>query len=266
MFLRCHNTSITAREVNNCIRGMEAIAGRPDGTRIPFIPYPTPLFDASGTLIGAVNMLMDITERREAEQRIRDSEARWPRLSSPRRVMPRTPWRPGCRDGFCDRAICRAAMRSRSHRNFSRSAQRATEQRFTSREYSPAPWTNDGERSRPFDPPRRAGRSTSPLYLGRQRGLLLGGRDQWMITLGPHVTIRRTTRTTSRGNTNAGSTSLIAVIMQRGSYETAHRLPSVRTRFWSQTPPHPHLQRLSRLLLAFLQERLQQAYRAGRGR
>ena len=59
------------------IRGMEAIAERPDGTRVPFIPYPTPLFDASGTLIGAVNMLVDITERHEAEQRIRDSEARY---------------------------------------------------------------------------------------------------------------------------------------------------------------------------------------------
>jgi hypothetical protein len=34
--------------------------------------------------------------------------------------MPRTLWRPGCRDGFCDRAICRAAIRLRSHRNFSR--------------------------------------------------------------------------------------------------------------------------------------------------
>src|SRR5258708_19911717 len=59
------------------IRGMEAVAERPDGVRIPFIPYPTPFFDASGTLIGAVNMLVDITERREAEQRIRDSEARY---------------------------------------------------------------------------------------------------------------------------------------------------------------------------------------------
>ena len=43
-----------------------------------------------------------------------------PRLSSPRRVMPRIPWRPGCRDGFCDRAICRGGIRLRSHRNFSR--------------------------------------------------------------------------------------------------------------------------------------------------
>src|SRR5204862_221097 len=40
---------------------------RPDGTRIHFIPYPTPLFDASGNLIGAVNMLVDITERKRSE-------------------------------------------------------------------------------------------------------------------------------------------------------------------------------------------------------
>ena len=50
------------------IRDMEAIAERPDGTRIDFIPYPTPLFDASGSLIGAVNMLVDITERKRAEE------------------------------------------------------------------------------------------------------------------------------------------------------------------------------------------------------
>jgi PAS domain S-box-containing protein len=50
------------------IRGMEAVAERPDGTRIPFIPYPTPLFDESGRLTGAINMLVDINERNQAEQ------------------------------------------------------------------------------------------------------------------------------------------------------------------------------------------------------
>ena len=30
------------------IRGQEAIAERPDGTRVPFMPYPTPLFDGDG--------------------------------------------------------------------------------------------------------------------------------------------------------------------------------------------------------------------------
>ena len=37
------------------IRGVEAIAERPDGVRIPFMPLPTPLFDEAGRLIGAVN-------------------------------------------------------------------------------------------------------------------------------------------------------------------------------------------------------------------
>jgi PAS domain S-box-containing protein len=50
------------------VRGVEAIAERPDGTRVPFEPYPTPLFDASGVLIGAVNMLIDITDRKRAEE------------------------------------------------------------------------------------------------------------------------------------------------------------------------------------------------------
>ncbi len=50
------------------VRGVEAIAERPDGTRVPFEPFPTPLFDASGALIGAVNMLIDITDRKRAEE------------------------------------------------------------------------------------------------------------------------------------------------------------------------------------------------------
>jgi two-component system, chemotaxis family, CheB/CheR fusion protein len=49
------------------IRGMEAVAERPDGSRVPFIPYPTLLYDASGQFVGAVNMLVDITERKRAE-------------------------------------------------------------------------------------------------------------------------------------------------------------------------------------------------------
>jgi PAS domain S-box-containing protein len=49
------------------IRNAEAVAERPDGTRIPFIPFPTPLRDASGRIVGAINMLVDISERRQAE-------------------------------------------------------------------------------------------------------------------------------------------------------------------------------------------------------
>jgi two-component sensor histidine kinase len=43
------------------IRGVTAIAERPDGARLPFMPYPTPLYDASGHLSGAVNMLVDLS-------------------------------------------------------------------------------------------------------------------------------------------------------------------------------------------------------------
>ncbi len=56
-----------ALKENRPIRGDEAIAERPDGTRVPFMAYPTPLCDASGTLVGAVNMLVDITERKRDE-------------------------------------------------------------------------------------------------------------------------------------------------------------------------------------------------------
>jgi PAS domain S-box-containing protein len=49
------------------IRNAEAVAERPDGTRVPFIPFPTPLRDISGKVVGAINMLVDISERRQAE-------------------------------------------------------------------------------------------------------------------------------------------------------------------------------------------------------
>jgi PAS domain S-box-containing protein len=49
------------------IRNVEAIAERPDGTRTPFIPYPTPLRDEAGNIVGAVNMLVDVSERKQAE-------------------------------------------------------------------------------------------------------------------------------------------------------------------------------------------------------
>jgi PAS domain S-box-containing protein len=56
-----------ALKENRPIRGKEAIAERPDGTRIPFIPFPTPLHDADGKLVGAINMLVDVSERKQAE-------------------------------------------------------------------------------------------------------------------------------------------------------------------------------------------------------
>ena len=52
-------------------RGAEAIAERPDGTRVPFLAYPTPLRNGAGELLGAVNMLVDIAERKRNEEAAR---------------------------------------------------------------------------------------------------------------------------------------------------------------------------------------------------
>jgi|GEM_PF-4882459 len=61
---------------NRSITGVEAIAERPDGTRRCFMPFPTPLHDANGKLIGGINMLVDITERKQAEEQVAQAHAR----------------------------------------------------------------------------------------------------------------------------------------------------------------------------------------------
>ncbi|TMB80517.1 MAG: PAS domain S-box protein [Chloroflexi bacterium] len=55
------------------LRGVEAIAERPDGSRVAFTPYPTVLRDPDGTVIGAVNILVDITDRIRVEDSLRAS-------------------------------------------------------------------------------------------------------------------------------------------------------------------------------------------------
>lgn len=41
------------------VRGVDAIAERPDGTRVAFTPFPTPLYGPDGELRGAVNLLVE---------------------------------------------------------------------------------------------------------------------------------------------------------------------------------------------------------------
>jgi PAS domain S-box-containing protein len=59
--------AIALRE-RRAVRGGQAIAERPDGSRVPFMAFPTPLYDASGAFVGAVNMLVDMSENQRAEQ------------------------------------------------------------------------------------------------------------------------------------------------------------------------------------------------------
>ncbi len=48
------------------VRGVSAVAERPDGSRINFAPYPTPIFDHEGGFLGAVNILVDVTGEKQA--------------------------------------------------------------------------------------------------------------------------------------------------------------------------------------------------------
>ena len=57
-----------ALKENRVVRCSEVLAERPDGTRVTFIPHPTPIRDPTGRLIGATNMLVDISERKKAER------------------------------------------------------------------------------------------------------------------------------------------------------------------------------------------------------
>jgi PAS domain S-box-containing protein len=61
------------------IRDAVAIAERPDGSRVAFRPYPTPLFDEQGNFTGAVNLLIDVSDQ-QAEA-LADQASRCRRLA-----------------------------------------------------------------------------------------------------------------------------------------------------------------------------------------
>jgi len=61
------------------VRGEIAIAMRPDGGRRAFTPYPTPLFDEDGDVIGAINMLIDVSE--EQSEALAEQAKRCSRLA-----------------------------------------------------------------------------------------------------------------------------------------------------------------------------------------
>lgn len=47
--------------------GIECVAERPDGTRFWFMPYPAVLRDGEGRIVAGVNVLVDITDRKNPE-------------------------------------------------------------------------------------------------------------------------------------------------------------------------------------------------------
>jgi diguanylate cyclase (GGDEF)-like protein/PAS domain S-box-containing protein len=67
--------AVSLRE-GRAVRGIEAQLERPDGARVPFMPFPTPIFDESGRLIGGFNLLLDISDRKQAEKRLAEARRR----------------------------------------------------------------------------------------------------------------------------------------------------------------------------------------------
>ncbi|MBV8551111.1 MAG: PAS domain S-box protein [Acidobacteriaceae bacterium] len=71
------STTATALKHGRIAQGTECIAERPDGTRFWCIPYVTPLFDGQGRIAGGINMFVDITDRKAADEALRGSEERF---------------------------------------------------------------------------------------------------------------------------------------------------------------------------------------------
>ena len=59
--------AVTLRE-GRPIRGKEIVIERPDGTRRHVLPHPEAMRNAQGMVIGGINMLVDITDRKQAER------------------------------------------------------------------------------------------------------------------------------------------------------------------------------------------------------
>jgi PAS domain S-box-containing protein len=61
--------AVTLRE-GRAIRGEEIVIERPDGTRRHVLPHPEPMRNVQGVVIGTINMLVDITDRKQAERAV----------------------------------------------------------------------------------------------------------------------------------------------------------------------------------------------------
>lgn len=62
------------------VHGKEIIVQRPDESYRHVLPYPSPLFNSHGELIGAVNMLLDITDKKEKEILTQKTEEKYRHL------------------------------------------------------------------------------------------------------------------------------------------------------------------------------------------
>jgi len=64
------------------VYGEEILVVRPDGSLRNVAPHPQPLYNNAGDMIGAVNMLVDITELKNKERALMDSETKYRTLAA----------------------------------------------------------------------------------------------------------------------------------------------------------------------------------------
>ena len=81
--------AITLKE-GRSVRGKEIIVERPDGQRRNVMPYPDPIFDSSGAVVEAVNMLVDITDLKQKETALRESEDKYRKLAAELQISLKT--------------------------------------------------------------------------------------------------------------------------------------------------------------------------------
>lgn len=72
--------AITLKEGHE-VKGEEIIIERPDGVKVNVLPHPHPLFDSSGKITGAINMLVDISDKKTKETNLHESEKKYRMLS-----------------------------------------------------------------------------------------------------------------------------------------------------------------------------------------
>ena len=66
-----------ALRLNKAFNGREIVIERPDGQRITVLAHANPMHDESGNLLGAVNVLVDISDRQRAAEVVQTSEKRF---------------------------------------------------------------------------------------------------------------------------------------------------------------------------------------------
>jgi PAS domain S-box-containing protein len=74
----CHDQCWMALALtrNEEYNGHEIIIQRPDGSRLTALAHANPIRDESGKLLGAVNVLVDISDRKRAENALREADRR----------------------------------------------------------------------------------------------------------------------------------------------------------------------------------------------